>query len=119
MANLINLGANWLAKQLKQHASKSVRYRRTNDEIAIDAVLGRSEFVVVGDDEAITRVHTRDYIVVTAELKLNDVAIVPREGDLIFDGDETFRVSAPNNETPYQYVGTERFQIRIHSQRVT
>ncbi len=117
--NLINQGANWLAKQLKQHASKTVRYRRANDEIAIAAVLGRSAFEVIGDDEAITRVHTRDYIVVTNDLKLNEIAIVPREGDLIIDGNETFRVSCPTNETPWQHVGSERLQIRIHSQRVT
>lgn len=117
--NLINKGADWLAKQLKQHAANTVRYRRVNDEISIAAVLGRSAFDVIGDDEAITRVHTRDYIVVTAELKIGSVTITPEVGDLVFDGDETYRVSSPTNEAPYQHIGSERKQLRIHTQRVT
>lgn len=119
----MNSGSAWLARQMKKHASKSVRYSRDAAYVDVAATLGKTEFEVIGDDEGITRVWTRDFIVSTNDLKLNDTAILPQSGDRITEttaaGTEVYRVAAPNDETPWQYAGQHKHQIRIHTQRIT
>lgn len=118
----MNRGSAWLAKQLKTHASKTVRYSRGGSHVDLAATLGKTSFEVVGDDTAITRVHSRDYLVTTVDLKIDGIETLPISGDTITEtlesgAVEVYRVNAPDGEMPWQYAGQHRHQLRIHTER--
>lgn len=122
MTNLFDLGTSWLADQLKAHASIIVDYVRGNEQVTVQATVGKTEFEIDDGAGAPIRVQSRDYLIQAADLQLSFIPILPVAGDLVHEtvGDQTFvyEVNAPGNEPPYRYSDPFRKLLRIHTKHV-
>ena len=122
MTNLLEQGAAWLTDQLHWHASTEVVYQRGVDQVAVKAVIGKTEFEVDDDSGAIQRVQSRDFLIRTADLRFFDVPTLPRAGDRIREpvGERTlvYEVLAPGNEPHYRFSDPFRKLLRVHTKHV-
>jgi len=113
--------ATALQKAMAKVSGATVIYSRAGQSTEpITAVRARSTFE--SDDEAAgARIEARsqDFIVIAAELQINNQTIVPLEGDTIAwtcDGvTETYEVMVP----PYSPSDSVGVRLRIHTKRVS
>jgi len=122
VANLLEAGAEWLANQLKTHASSDVVYVRGGDQVPVKATIGKTEFEIDDGSGVVVRIQSRDFLIHTADLVLGGTETLPVAGDLIREvqGTNTFvyEVMAPGNEPHYRYSDPFRKLLRIHSKHV-
>lgn len=122
MANLLESGAEWLANQLKTHASSDVVYVRGVDQVPVKATIGKTEFEIDDGSGVIVRIQSRDFLIHAADLVLGGTETLPVAGDLIREtqGTNTFvyEVMAPGNEPHFRYSNPFRKLLRIHSKHV-
>jgi hypothetical protein len=122
MTNVLQTGAQWLGGVLTSHASESITYHRGDQQVALSASLGRSEWEVT-DFEGTRTEHTDvDFILGdAAALKLDMGITLPVRGDRIkwIQGSvvQVYEVMAPNGEQPYRLDPTETI-LRIHAKRI-
>lgn len=123
MTDVLHTGSDWLADQLKEHASRSVVYRRGTDEVAVQATIGRT-LLKLDDGYGGVRMEwtDRDFMIHAADLVLNGNAVLPERGDLIHEtqGDKTFvyEVMAPGKEPAWRWSDVFRKVLRIHAKQV-
>ena len=122
MTNLLQIGASWLADQMKTHASIDVTYERGAEQVPVKATVGKTEFELDDGSGTVVRFQTRDYLIHAADLVLGGVETLPVAGDLIREtqGAKTFvyEVMAPGDEPHYRYSDPFRKLLRIHSKHV-
>ena len=122
MTNLLQIGASWLADQMKTHASIDVTYERGAEQVPIKATVGKTEFELDDGSGVVVRIQSRDYLIHTADLVLGGVETLPVAGDLIREaqGAKTFvyEVMAPGDEPHYRYSDPFRKLLRIHTKHV-
>lgn len=122
MTNLLQIGASWLADQMKTHASIDVTYERGAEQVPVKATVGKTEFEIDDGSGVIERFQSRDYLIHAADLVLGGVETLPVAGDLIREtqGAKTFvyEVMAPGDEPHYRYSDPFRTLLRIHSKHV-
>lgn len=122
MTNLLQIGASWLADQMKTHASIDVTYERGAEQVPVKATVGKTEFEIDDGSGVIERFQSRDYLIHAADLVLGGVETLPVAGDLIREtqGTKTFvyEVMAPGDEPHYRYSDPFRKLLRIHSKHV-
>ena len=70
MTDLLQTGSDWLADQLKAHASRSVNYSRGAESIQVDATIGKTEFEIEDDAGVVQRIESRDFLIHAADLQL-------------------------------------------------
>jgi hypothetical protein len=123
MSDLLNTGSDWLADQLKTHASRQAVYRRGSLEVAVQATVGRT-LLKLDDGYGGVRMEwtDRDFLIQAADLVLGGVAVLPERGDLIREtqGTTTFiyEVMAPGKEPPWRWSDVFRKLLRIHTKQV-
>lgn len=119
MADLLKTGSDWLAAQMKAHASQSVIYSRGGSTVVILALPGRTEFEQEDAGGVQTSFHTRDFIVDAADLVLNLVAIVPQRGDRITDPDgHIYEVLPDRGQPTHGDANPYHTRLRIHTKRI-
>ena len=122
MGNLLQTGAEWLADQLKAHASAGVVFVRGLDQVTVLATVGRTEFEIEDGSGAVQRIQSRDYLIQAADLVLGGSQALPEPGDRIHEtqGDVTFvyEVLAPGNEPCWRYSDPHRKLLRVHTKHV-
>lgn len=122
MTNLLQIGASWLADQMKTHASIDVTYERGAEQVPVKATVGKTEFEIDDGSGVIERFQSRDYLIHAAELVLGGAEALPAAGDLIREtqGASTFvyEVMAPGDEPHYRYSDPFRKLLRIHTKHV-
>ena len=122
MTDLLQVGSDWLADQLKSHASRSVTYSRGAQSVAVNATIGKTEFEIEDDAGVVQRIESRDFLIQAADLLLGGSITLPVAGDQIREtqGSNTFvyEVMAPGNEPPYQFSDPYRKLLRIHTKHV-
>lgn len=122
MTNLLQIGASWLADQMKTHASIDVTYERGAEQVPVKATVGKTEFEIDDGSGTVVRFQTRDYLIHAADLVLGGVETLPVAGDLIREtqGTHTFvhEVMAPGDEPHYRYSDPFRKLLRIHTKHV-
>lgn len=122
MTNLLQIGASWLADQMKTHASIDVIYERGAEQVPVKATVGKTEFELDDGSGVVVRIQSRDYLIHAADLVLGGVETLPVAGDLIREaqGPITFiyEVMAPGNEPHYRYSDPFRKLLRIHTKHV-
>jgi len=122
LTNLLQIGASWLADQMKTHASIDVTYERGAEQVPVKATVGKTEFEIDDGSGVIERFQSRDYLIHAADLVLGGVETLPVAGDLIREtqGTKTFvyEVMAPGDEPHYRYSDPFRKLLRIHSKHV-
>jgi hypothetical protein len=124
MPNLLKTGSDWLAAQMKAHASQTVTYRRTGHaDLDVAATIGRTEFEQTTDDGQVTTFESRDFLIAVADLLLSGSPAVPQRGDRIIEtvGDATltYEVLPQTALPPYRYSDQYRTLFRIHTKLVT
>ncbi len=123
MPDLLHFGLDWLGDQLKEHASRSVVYRRGGDEVPVQATIGRT-LLKLDDGYGGVRMEwtDRDFLIHAADLVLGGNAVLPQRGDLIREtqGPTTFlyEVMAPGKEPAWRWSDVYRKMLRIHTKQV-
>jgi hypothetical protein len=123
MPDLLETGQQWLADQLKTHASRSVVYVRGVEQVAVPATMGRT-LLKLDDGYGGVRMEwtDRDFLIPAADLVLAGNAATPERGDRIREtvGAQTlvFEVMAPGKEPPWRWSDPFRKVLRIHTKHV-
>lgn len=123
MPDLLDTGSEWLADQLKTHASRPVVYRRGADEATVQATVGRT-LLKLDDGYGGVRMEwtDRDFLIHAADLVLDGEPSLPERGDLIREtqGTTTFvyEVMAPGKEPPWRWSDVFRKVLRIHTKQI-
>jgi len=122
MANLLQTGSDWLADQLKAHATVEVVYGQGAEQVAVKATIGRTLFELGDQYGIVQKVESRDYLIQATDLILSGGAVLPQRGDRIREtqGGKTFvyEVMAPGKEPPWRYSDPYRKLLRIHAKHV-
>lgn len=123
MPDVLRNGSDWLADQLKEHASRPVVYRRGADEVSVQATIGRT-LLKLDDGYGGVRMEwtDREFLIHADDLVLNGNAVLPERGDLIREtqGGKTFvyEVMAPGKEPAWRWSDVFRKVLRIHAKQV-
>jgi len=123
MPDLLQTGQEWLADQLKEHASRQVVYVRGAQQVAAQATIGRT-LLKLDDGYGGVRMEwtDRDFLIQAADLLLGGSPVLPRRGDQIREtvGAQTFvfEVMAPGKEPPWRWSDPFRKMLRIHTKQV-
>jgi hypothetical protein len=123
MSDLLQTGSDWLADQLKQHASRPVVYRRGGQQVMVQATVGRT-LLKLDDGYGGVRMEwtDRDFLIHAVDLVMNGSPTLPECGDLIREtqGTATFiyEVMAPGKEPPWRWSDVFRKVLRIHTKQV-
>jgi len=123
MPDLLQSGSDWLADQLKEHAARTVVYRRGAGEVSVQATIGRT-LLKLDDGYGGVRMEwtDRDFLIHAADLVLNGVAVLPERGDLIRETQGgkviVYEVMAPGKEPPWRWSDVFRKVLRVHTKQV-
>lgn len=101
-------------------------YRRKNgNEVTITTGwVGQTRFRIEEQGNSRLEYSDRDYLIPVTSLVFNDVAFQPEKGDRIIenfgslDGEQSFELSAPNDEPVWRYSDPQRTRYRIHCKRM-
>ena len=109
--NMLNDGLTWLEKQLMLNCSGQVEYVRDGLEaILTDAVFGKTEFEVTGEDGFASGAFVWDFLI-DAEV----LALEPRTGDIINLGGKEYELMKLPGEGCWRWTGPNRRTYRIHT----
>ena len=116
MSNDLDDGLEFLGDEMKDNFSETVTYSRGEDDVEVSAGRGSTEYTVDNGLEAFVEPYeSHDFLVVAADLVLDDEPIEPERGDIITDGDENeYEVTAPNGVDVYSADSFGRI-YRIHT----
>ncbi len=120
MADMLQSGQEWLADQLKQHASRPVVYQRGIEQVTAQATIGRTLLKLDNGYGGVRMEWTdRDFLIQTADLILGAALVTPQRGDRIREtvGANTsiFEVMAYGGEPPWRFSDPFGKLLRIHS----
>jgi len=123
MADMLRAGQEWLANQLKAHASITVVYLRGVNQTSVTAIIGRTLMKI---EDGYGGVHLqwtdRDFLVPPEELVLADSQVLPERGDTIRETDNgkvyIYEVNAPGSEPPWRWSDPHRRLLRIHTKQI-
>ena len=123
MPDLLQFGSDWLADQLKTHASRQVIYQRGAQQVTVQATVSRT-LLKLNDGYGGVRMEwtDRDFLIHAADLVLAGSPTLPERGDVIreMQGTTTFvyEVMAPGKEPPWRWSDVFRKVLRIHTKQV-
>ena len=123
MPDVLRNGSDWLADQLKTHASRQVVYRRGVEQVVVQATIGRT-LLKLDDGYGGVRMEwtDRDFLIQANDLVLGGNAVLPERGDVIREthGGRTFvyEVMAPGKEPVWRWSDVFRKVLRIHTKQV-
>jgi hypothetical protein len=123
MTDLLRLGQEWLANQLKTHASRTVIYGRGANQTSVTAIIGRTLLKL---EDGYGGVHMqwtdRDFLIPPDELVLNGSQVIPERGDTIRETDNgkiyVYEVNAPGGEPTWRWSDPHRKLLRIHTKQI-
>ena len=122
MADLLQVGSDWLEDKRTEFMSRLVNYRRGNNGVDVQATVGKTVFDIQNEYGLIEKTETRDYLILADDLVLDGVAILPKRGDRVQEeaGDTIYiyEVMAPGNEPEWRYSDAYRKTLRIHTKMV-
>ena len=116
--SMLQQGLNWLESQRKTHLTAPVIYRRGSDSAEVQATIGKTVFKVIDDYGRYQHIESRDYLISTGDLLLNNTQILPEPGDEIIENGFIYEVMAPNNEPEWRYSDSSRQSLRIHTKLI-
>ena len=116
--DLLAQGSAWLEDQRTRFMTRSVTYTRGSQTVTVAATIGKSTFDVADGDGAIIQLHTRDFLILAADLVLAGQRTTPHVGDRIHDAGVVFEVLAPGGEAPWRWSDPYRQTLRIHTKQV-
>lgn len=120
MADMLQSGQEWLADQLKQHASRPVVYGRGIEQVSVQATIGRT-MLKLDDGYGGVRIEwtDRDFLIQTADLILGAALVTPERGDWIREtvgaNTSVYEVMAYGGEPPWRFSDPFGKLLRIHT----
>lgn len=103
---------------LRSAAGETVTYHRGEHSVSLDAVPGATVYdATVGDDVTVEG-RTRDYVIVAADLVLDDEQVMPERGDTIrheINGDVHVWEAIRFGEQVWCYSDHGQTAIRVHT----
>ena len=123
MADMLRAGQEWLANQLKTHASSTVVYLRGLNQTSVMAIIGRTLMKL---EDGYGGVHMqwidRDFLIAPSDLVLAGLQVLPERGDTIresLDGKVyIYEVNAPGSEPPWRWSDPHQKLLRIHTKQI-
>ncbi len=123
MTNLLQSGQEWLANQLKIHASSDVIYQRGAGQVSVQAIIGRTLLKL---EDGYGGVHMewtdRDFLIQPTDLVIAGLPILPERGDTIRETQSgktyIYEVMAPGSEPPWRWSDPHRKLLRIHTKQI-
>ncbi len=107
--NLMEKGAEFLARKRSDLLSVTVLYTRTDgDSMELSACRGSTLFRSTDKNGVTTYTRSADFIIANP-------GFIPKRGDRIDDGESVYEVLAPNGEQVYRFSDHTGFSIRIHT----
>lgn len=113
--NMLNDGLGWLESQRKTFLTVPVIYRRGGSCAEVPATVGKTVFKVTDDYGRYQHIESRDYLISTADLVLDETLILPEPGDEIIEDGLVYEVMGPNGEPEWRYSDSYRRTLRIHT----
>ena len=122
MTDLLERANAWLEAKRTEYASRAVVYQRVLATAEVQATIGRTLFEVDNGYGVLEKIESRDFLILTKDLVLDDDRTLPVSGDRIreTDGDQVFvyEVMAPGKEPAFRYSDPYRHTLRIHTKHV-
>jgi hypothetical protein len=123
MSDLLEAGMAWLADQLKAHVSRLVVYQRDDEQVAVQATVGRTLLKLDDGEGGVVLVWTdRDFLIPAADLVLGGSLTLPQRGDRIREPlgavTSVYEVMAPGDEPPWRPSDPYGKVLRIHTKLV-
>ena len=122
MTDLLQQSSDWLEAKRTQYASRVVTYARGVQSVEVLATIGKTTFEVDDGYGVLVRHESRDFLVLTADLVLDEQSILPQRGDRIRETQNqqvfVYEVSAPGKEPCWRYSDPYRKTLRIHSKQI-
>jgi hypothetical protein len=120
MADMLQSGQEWLADQLKQHASRPVVYGRGIEQVSVQATIGRTVLKLDDGYGGVRMEWTdRDFLIQTADMILGAALVTPERGDLIRQtvgaNTSVYEVMAYGGEPPWRFSDPFGKLLRIHT----
>lgn len=115
----MEVGAGWLADQLKANVSQTVTYWRCNKSIPnLKATLGQNPPGIQDEGTAIeTHWQSQDWLIKPGDLVLDGQTITPEQGDRIEWNDNIYEV-LQTFEPPKRKSGPHGYMLRIHTKLI-
>jgi hypothetical protein len=119
MTDILQIGADWLAGQLKQNVSQLVTYQRGADSVALNVTFGKDLLKLQDELGGMRMVWTdADLVFSAADLVLGGTLTTPQRFDavLITFGAvvKRFEVFAEDAEPPWRWADQYQTMIRVH-----
>ena len=122
MTDLLRRSSDWLEEKRTRHAASTVEYVRGSQSVDLLATVGKTAFEVDDGYGVLVRYESRDFLILAADLVLNDMSALPQRGDRIREtqGGTTFvyEVTAPGKEPCWRYSDAWRKTLRVHSKQI-
>lgn len=125
MSDLLERGSQWLEDQRHAHMTRMVVYQRGASIVEVAASIGQTVFEQADDYGVIHKTESRDFLIRTADLMLDDEQTLPQAGDRIREAVEgqtfVYEVMAPGSsaaEPPFRYSDPYRRALRIHTKHI-
>ncbi|MBK8915040.1 MAG: hypothetical protein IPM64_10660 [Phycisphaerales bacterium] len=122
MADLLDQGSAWLEAQRQRFMTRSIVYQRSDQTVALQATIGRTEFEQVDEFGVVHKLQSRDFLVRAQDLVLNSELTLPKAGDrvreTVDDVTYVYEVMSPGAEPPWRYSDLYRQTLRIHTKHV-
>ena len=119
MTDQLNTAVGWLAGMMSESMARTVTYARGEDTVEIAATVGRTEFLVAGDDGSQFAVESRDYVFTAEDLVLDETVTLPERGDRITDtvagAEHVYEVMAPGGLQHFRLSGPDNNLCRVHT----
>jgi hypothetical protein len=123
MADMLRTGQEWLANQLRTHASSPIVYLRGSDQVAVTAIIGRTLMKI---EDGYGGVHMqwtdRDFFIAPTELVIAGSQVLPERGDSIHESLNgnvyIYEVIAPGSEPPWRWSDPHQTLLRIHTKQI-
>jgi len=116
MSDLLEQASNWLEAERTRHASRVVSYVRGSRTLGVSATIGKTTFEVDDGYGVLVRYESRDFLVLAADLVIEQQPLLPERGDRIREtqGQTTFvyEVTAPGKE-PCLQIGRASCRERV------
>lgn len=122
MTDMLRAGLDWLDSVRNEHMTCTVTFARGESTVQVSATVGKTEYSQTDEYGIERRFETRDFLIRTADLQLDEKAVLPSVGDRITqtegDKDYVYEVLSPGGEPHYRYCDPYMKTLRIHTKLV-
>jgi hypothetical protein len=119
MTNLMQDGSLWLIERAKESGGRSITYCRGSIRVSITAVPKLEETEVIDEDGFGTGAQLDDFLIEASDLVVAGAVTLPRAGDRIEMGSDTFEVVPPSGtEKAFETYDVSGTILEVHTKRI-